>query len=267
MFRDFLPAQIQEPSKLSVILMTDSFVFSAVDDHNVLLGMSIYDEFRFSDSQQIERVRHDGWFDHPWQEIRAVVWGSPTYIVQEGFDSPVPDFPGLENKIVCSDLLKDQSAALVFGISSAQQSFLQHLTGSRQVNIHHAAYVLSQYLPSNGDTWMLMHFEKNTVCILCQKHSKLVFLNTFDATSTKDILYFALAVLKDAGLEAGKHKVLLSGWIDQQTQLFQTLEWYLKASVLDEGAWVKGKEDLNSGAPSQFLLHQSTWLCESSEAH
>jgi len=267
MFRELLPAHIQEPSKLSVILMTDSFVFSAVDEKNTLLGIATYEDFRFSDATQIEQVRIDGWFDHPWLEIRVAVWGSPTYIVQEGFDRPVPSFPGLENKIVCSDFFEAQETAMVFGITIPQQNFLQKLTGSKRVSIHHAAFLLSECIPAVTEPWMLMHFEKNSVGILCQKQSKLAFFNTYAATSSKDILYFALAVMKDAGLEVGNHRVLLSGWIDQQTQLFQTLEWYLKASILDAGVWVNVKENAFTAPLSQLLLHQCVWLCESSEAH
>lgn len=261
--RDFLPEQGVQPAKLSAILMVDSFVYCLMDDANNILGHKSHEGIRFHEPSATSVIMQDEWLHKSYKKVVVTALGGATYFVQDDLDAPIPSFPGLEGAVLLSDQFSaPNSSAIVYGITIHQCNLLQQLFNGNNMTMANVLLPLLSYTRNDFNTGIVVHFEQKNVCMLCVKEGKLKLFNVYEIDSPKDILYFALAAMKESGLTAGADKAVLTGWISQDSALFQSLAWYLKAEMVQTARLYQGGALMPEGVqPHAYFLHYCAASC------
>jgi hypothetical protein len=263
--RDFLPQEGQQTAKLSAILMADSFVYCLLDASNNILGHRSYEGIRFHDPTNTQALVNDAWLCKTYQDVLVTTFGGPTYFMQDDLDASIPIFPGLEKAVLLSDQIPTAPpAAIVYGVTVHQRNLLQQLFEGKNM---HVASALTRFLPYAAqeiNTGILLHVEQKNINILCVRQGNVVLYNTYEVDSPKDILYFGLAAMKECGLTPGVDKVRVSGWVSQESALFQSLSWYMKAELIQPASLYQVQGNMPEGVHSHaYFLHYCASLCAS----
>lgn len=246
------------------MLLTDSFVFYAFNEKNQLVGTQRFEDVRYSERDLLDQQVAKAGFLKQWAELHFTVMGGPAWFVQENLDAPVPAFPGVALQDVRTDILTKPESAIAYSVTSHQRSFMEAMSGNKPVALSHTVTRFHSFFNTGEPTLLLLHFEEGHCCIYARKEGLLTFFNGFEVATSRDVLYFALAAMKEAGLSAGHDKVYVSGGIDLKSPLFQTLSYYLQALpiTLPESS-SRQPENQSKGEPHTWFLHHCVLTCAS----
>ncbi len=252
---------ISKENQLSVVIMADSFFYGIFDTQGVLIAHQSFKNVTYS-VESTQTILSDPNLQNAFAKIGIVSIAAHSHQLAVSEDALINSMPMLVWKEIFKEKLPAQDVVNYFGITAAQHDLMVKLFAPQDYAIHDLLFLLTTYYIGIEDSCVHLHFEDHLISIFIQREGKLHFYNTFRFISEKDILYFVLASMEYAALDPKVSQVNVSGWIDQKSPIFQTLESYIKNIniIQDRDFDILQRKDLNS---SNYFIHFINRICAS----
>ncbi len=136
----------------------------------------------------------------------------------------------LNNDFVSHDLLKNESAALVYIPYVNINNFIFSKFGAFEYFHSATLFIdLKNKLEQNmHQTKCYIHVHPHSFDVLVYKASSLIFFNHFNFQTAADFIYYVLFVMEQLELSPNEIETELSGEIEQDSELFKTAFQYIR---------------------------------------
>jgi hypothetical protein len=248
LFDETLDINSTENYELSVQVSQDGFAFCLLDtirNKFVLLRSFEPEESKYFNADKINEIlTKDDFLNKRYRKVNAVMPSARFTIVPAPlFDPGKKDeyftFNHLSNdgNIIISNKLNDPDSFLVFSVF---RSFVD-LLGSFHPGVipYHQVKPLLNYIShsrkSVNGNYIHIHVEREFFNLIIFEHNLMKFCNSFKYRNITDILYFALNVFRNLGINQ-EETIHLSGLTEKYDDLSSNFSLYIRSVKFAEPA-------------------------------
>ncbi len=249
--KDFNFLEKDQNNKLSVLLLADSFFYGIYNMINGLVAHRSFENLRYSIDETIEKIAKDENLKIPFSSVNIACISNHSYFTETKNIETINKFPGLELKNSYVEKLPWGEISNYFGITRHQENLIALLFGEGNYQIHSPAFLLNHRFSIKDGQFIHIHKEDNFVIIYVQQDGRPIFYNTFHVENENNVLYFALAAAKSTKLNLANDSLSLSGWIESNSKMRETLSAYFgKVSMADDSSF-----KLHSNVSEELKAH------------
>ncbi len=242
-FEDKLQNKSTENCNLSVLIGTDRLSYLVCDEAWQLLAFKSYrippaSSFQGNAFQYIsELLQLDKLLQKKYAAVRlGVVNQYATLIPERLFDEKeqtaylINLLPIHENETLLNNKLEKPAARQLFKLPSDLYRLMQSYFPAGRI-LHAYTCLINGFLKlheADAGNQVFANVRSDVLHIVVFNEGTLSFSNSFKFTDVKDFIYYVLMVYKQFGLNPNEQKLLLSGYIRRESEIYKLLYRYIR---------------------------------------
>ena len=232
-----------QKNKLLLQLSLDNITFCIFNqDLNKFLSVESisFETHRVSEiSMQLKAI----YKDHPWlnksfhsvkvlfESNKSTLVPSPLFDETEKSSFSEFNFPVDEGSSILVNKLKNLDAYIIYPFPDLLIKTSQELFPNLFYQCHSGAFIESLLILNknlNAQKRFFVNTRNSYLDIVLLDGRKLLYFNTFSYKSKEDFIYFIIFVIEQLQLNPEEIELFLSGMIDKNTRIFDTLYKYIR---------------------------------------
>lgn len=252
--KDFNFSESDINKKLSVLLMADSFFYAVYNSNNELIAHRSFQNLRFSELNTIGKIINDENLKAPFTQVNVCCISIHSFFTTSENEEISNIFPSLESKNRYVEKVFNDEICNYFGVTEHQESLLNVLFGESNYRINTPFVLLAEWFEGKSNDFIHLHKEESHILIFIQNGGKPVYYNAFQVENATDILYFVLAASRKLGISPETGSISLSGWIESDSKLYETLDAYYGQLFLIDDTYFKLSAGLDQGVKAHYYF-------------
>lgn len=182
--------------------------------------------------QTLSSISAEHTWVHPnYKRIIIVQYGAGNALIPSAFNAEMTKhrlvemmngYPG--NSLLLRDVVLEQSLVNYYTVPKATTSLLNQRFAKGEW--YHVQSLLLTEQPS-AETKITATIGFNELQLIVEKNGKWLLLQTYQFQTPEDALYYILNAMQQLNLSQEETTVILQGWIDQRSALYNTLYSYI----------------------------------------
>lgn len=228
-----------EQYTLSIRLSTDGFSFSIynpIHDSSIsFLEKEIETSLSFTANLK-QTFRDLDFLNHPYKRVNIIIANKRyTLVPLEWFEDEQAklifnhNHTFKENEVVLYNILKKNSAVIIFGIDKSAHQFL--IEQYPEARFYSQATPLTEYFAVKSrlgnSRKMYASLRNNAIDIFCYERGHLLLANSFECRETADRVYFLLYVWKQLNFNQERDELHLTGALKDKELLMKELRKFI----------------------------------------
>lgn len=237
---DKIDFTISHQYTLSIRLSTDGFSFSIynpINDHSVFFFEHAVDPDLSLTANFKKLMEKYACLHYTYKKIN-IVYESPRYttVPLEFFEEErqevvfYQNHPGMPQETVLYNLLRKNSAVVVFGLPKGLKKEMEELLPAAL--FYHTVTPLCEYFSDKSrmgnNKKMFVTLCRDRIYVVCYERGKLLFSNAFTCKTIEDRLYYLLHIWKQLGFDQIRDEMHLAGILTEKEKFTEELKRFVK---------------------------------------
>lgn len=258
--RDFNGPDHLPQCHLSITFTINQLNYAIFDQDGVMLHHTSLPDISFNSAATIQALKDDAKLNMTFANITVVAMTCNAHQLSFKDERISSILPSLEFKNIKIEKIPGSAVYNYYGLTQAQENLLKEILHNQQYNLYNFVFTLSSYFIGIERPLVHLHLEEKLLTIFIQKDGVLQFFNSYGYKSSNDILYFVMAACKMNEIDLVHDQKTVSGWIEKDSEIFNSLTKFLGNLNIIEDTTFKIQSSPNH-KPHYYFAHYAGKAC------